>query len=56
MAEKYIRVSNYLHEKLKIKSAELHTTLRDLVESYIWQVLRKDKMFKGPKPSGEESK
>ena len=56
MAEKYIRVSNYLHEKLKIKSAELHMTLRDLVESYIWQVLRKDKMFKGPKPTGEEPK
>jgi len=56
MAEKYIRVGNYLHKKLKIKSVQLHMTLRDLVESYIWQVLRKDEMFKGHKPTGEEPK
>lgn len=56
MAEKYIRVSNYLHEKLKIKSAKLHTTLRDLTELYLWQVLRKNEIPKGSKLSEEDQK
>ena len=42
MPDKYIRVSNYLHEKLKIESVRLHMSMKELAESYIWQILRKN--------------
>lgn len=46
MVDKYIRVSSYLHEKLKIEAARLHMTMRDIAEVYILQVLRKGEVDK----------
>ena len=42
MADKYIRVSNKLHERLKVLSATLHISLRFLVEGYLLDILAKD--------------
>jgi predicted HicB family RNase H-like nuclease len=42
MPDKYIRVSNKLHEILKIKSARIHVTLKTLVELYLWSKIKKE--------------
>lgn len=46
MPDKYIRVSKYLHDILKVKSALLHMTIKDLAESYIWEIVRRDNKVK----------
>ena len=42
MAEKYIRVSNYLHEKIKLRSIKRRLSMKELVEIYLWAMLKKN--------------
>lgn len=46
MPDKYIRVDEYLHSILKVKSALIHMSIKDLAGSYIWEIVRRDNKVK----------
>ncbi len=46
MPDKYIRISKYLHDILKVKSTMSHMSMKDLAESYIWEIVRRDNKVK----------